>query len=106
MISQGICNFARMSDSEEVITSPSQLIPNNVPAFTALPGYKAEQLIAYLNKVVTSGGAGVILFHGIGGDWISVDVEEHQKMVDYLASHPEIWVGTFSEVLSYIQQQK
>ena len=106
MIEQGICNFARMSDSEEFITSPSQLMPNNVPAFTALPAYKAEQLIGFINKVLASGGAGVILFHGIGGDWISVDVEEHQKMIDFLASHPEIWVGTFSDVLSYIQQQK
>ncbi|MBO7418405.1 MAG: polysaccharide deacetylase family protein [Bacteroidaceae bacterium] len=106
MIEQGICNFARMTDTEEVISSPAQLMPNNVPAFTALPGYKAEQLIAYINKVVASGGAGVILFHGIGGDWISVDVEEHQKMVDYLASHPEIWVGTFSDVLTCIQKQQ
>ncbi|MBR4380877.1 MAG: polysaccharide deacetylase family protein [Bacteroidaceae bacterium] len=106
MISQGICTFARMSDSEEVITSPSQLMPNNVPSFTALPGYKAEQLTSYIEKVLASGGAGVILFHGIGGDWISVDVEEHQKMIDFLASHSEIWVGTFSDVLSYIQQQK
>ncbi len=106
MISQGICTFARMSDSEEVITSPSQLMPNNVPSYTALPGYKAEQLTSYIEKVLANGGAGVILFHGIGGDWISVDVEEHQKMIDFLASHPEIWVGTFSDVLSYIQQQK
>ena len=106
MISQGICTFARMSDSEEIITSPSQLMPNNVPSYTALPGYKAEQLTSYIEKVLASGGAGVILFHGIGGDWISVDVEEHQKMIDFLASHSEIWVGTFSDVLSYIQQQK
>ena len=91
MIAQGICNFARMSDSEEVITSPSQLIPNNIPSFTAFPGYKAEQLTSFIEKVLVSGGAGVILFHGIGGDWISVDVEEHQKMID---------------LLSFIQQQK
>ena len=63
-------------------------------------------MIAFIEKVLANGGAGVILFHGIGGDWVTVDTEEHQQMIDYLASHPEIWVGTFSDVLSYIQQQK
>lgn len=106
MIEQGICNFARMTDAETVITSPSQLIPNNVPAFTAFPDYKAEQLIAFIQQVLDQGGAGVILFHGVGGDWIAVDTDEHQKMVDFLASHPEIWVGTFSDVLTHIYQQK
>ena len=106
MIQQGICNFARMTDSEEVITSPSQLNPANIPSFTALPGYKASQMIAFIEKVLAHGGAGVILFHGIGGDWLSVDTTEHQQMLDYLATHPEIWVGTFSDVLSFIQQQK
>ena len=106
MIQQGICNFARMTDSEEVITSPSQLNPANIPSFTALPGYKASQMIAFIEKVLAHGGAGVILFHGIGGDWLSVDTTEHQQMLDYLAAHPEIWVGTFSDVLSFIQQQK
>ena len=106
MTEQGICNFARMTDSETVISSPAQLVPNNVPAFTALGGYKAEQLIAFIQRVLDEGGAGVILFHGVGGDWISVDAEEHQKMVDFLASHPEIWVGTFSDVLTHIYQQK
>ena len=95
-----------MSDSEDVITSPSQLNPSNVPAFTAFPGYKAAQMIAFIEKVLANGGAGVILFHGIGGYWVTVDTAEHQQMIDYLASHPEIWVGTFSDILSYIQQQK
>ena len=106
MIEQGICSFARMSDTEDIITSPSQLNPANVPAFTAFPNYKASQMIAFIEKVLANGGAGVILFHGIGGDWVTVDTAEHQQMIEYLASHPEIWVGTFSDVLSYIQQQK
>ena len=106
MVEQGIINFARMSDSEEVITSASSFNPAYVPAFTAFGGYKAEQLTAYIEKVLEQGGAGVILFHGIGGDWISVDAEEHRKMTDFLAAHPEIWVGTFSDVLTYIKQQR
>jgi peptidoglycan/xylan/chitin deacetylase (PgdA/CDA1 family) len=106
MIEQGICSFARMSDTEDLIASPSDLNPANIPAFTAFPGYKASQIIPFIDKVLEAGGAGVILFHGIGGDWVTVDTEEHQLMIDYLAAHSEIWVGTFSCVLSYIQQQK
>ena len=106
MIEQGICNFGRMSDTEEFITSPQQLNPAHVPAFTTLAGYKAEQMIDFIQKVLNKGGAGVILFHGVGGDWITVETSEHQKMVDYLAAHPEIWVGTFSDVLTHIYLQK
>jgi hypothetical protein len=36
---------------------------------------------------------------------MKVEAEDHQELVDFLANHPEIWVGTFTEVLDHIAPQ-
>lgn len=71
-----------------------------------MTGCKAEAMIDYVKQAIDKGGFAVIVFHGVGGDYLTVDAAEHQKLIDYLAAHDkELWVGTFSEVLGYLRQQ-
>jgi hypothetical protein len=43
------------------------------------------------------------MFHGVGGDYLKVSAEAHEKLLRYLADHKkEIWIGTFQEVMDYV----
>lgn len=77
-----------------------------IPTLPAMTGCKADALIDYVKEAVEKGGLAVIVFHGVGGDYLTVDAAEHQKLVDYLSGHSnELWIGTFSEVLDYVAGQ-
>jgi Polysaccharide deacetylase len=59
------------------------------------------QMIAWVESVRQAGGAGVIVFHGVGGDYLSVSAEAHQQLLAYLAAHPrDYWVTTFSALMA------
>jgi peptidoglycan/xylan/chitin deacetylase (PgdA/CDA1 family) len=49
---------------------------------------------------------GVYCFHGVGGDWLSITPEALDELTGYLERHSEIWIGTFGDVLRYIQERK
>ena len=45
-----------------------------------------------------------LIFHGVGGDWITFDLEEHGKMLDELearAKDGRLWVGSAIDVHKY-----
>jgi peptidoglycan/xylan/chitin deacetylase (PgdA/CDA1 family) len=61
------------------------------------------QLIAFVEQVRLSGGGGVIVFHGVGGNWLRTSAQAHEELVDYLAAHQrDIWVATFGELMDYV----
>jgi peptidoglycan-N-acetylglucosamine deacetylase len=65
------------------------------------------EMIAWVKQVEASGGLGVIVFHGVGGDYLAVSAEAHQQLLDYLAAHrADIWTTTFSEAMSYVTAQE
>ena len=83
-------NFDRMN-----VTS---LVPHNA---------KAEQLIAYVEQAKTNGTMASIIFHGVGGDHLAVDTKEHEKFLNYLAEHQEVyWVDTFANIMRHVRDQK
>ncbi|HUB60393.1 MAG TPA: hypothetical protein VL978_06820, partial [Puia sp.] len=62
----------------------------------------AATIIGFIKKVQESGGMGVIMFHGIGGDYITTATDVHQKVLDYLKQNrKEIWVATFMEAMTW-----
>jgi hypothetical protein len=62
----------------------------------------ADVMIEQIEKIQKAGGVGVLLFHGVGADYIKISAEEHRRILDYLAAHPDIWVAPMSEVLDYV----
>lgn len=106
LLDSGLAKYSRTTVENPIISDPGELNLSQIPAFAVLAGCQADEMIRYVEKVLAMQGFGVLVFHGVGGDYLTVDAVEHQKLVDYLSAHSnEIWVGTFSEILDYVVAQ-
>lgn len=99
----GLVKYARNGGDldSSVITDATAIDPLNIPASGSTD---SAELIAHVKRVKEAGGLGILVFHGVGGEYLSVSAQAHQELVDYLRSHPDIWVGTFQDVLDYATQ--
>ena len=83
-----------------VVSDPARLDPFRVPSRSFPETATADDLIAYVKDVQRAGGLGVFMFHGVGGDYLTVSSEAHQGLLKYLKAHAdEIWVAPFQEVM-------
>jgi peptidoglycan-N-acetylglucosamine deacetylase len=93
----GLANFIR---------DPATMISGaKGPKFlsTGFVGASGAEMIAWVQQVENSGALGVIIFHGVGGDYLTVSAEAHQQLLDYLAAHrADIWTATFSEAMAHV----
>ncbi|MES1201499.1 MAG: polysaccharide deacetylase family protein [Pseudomonadota bacterium] len=78
----------------------------NVPCQFFDQNTTGAQLIAYVENVRRAGGYAVLGFHGVGGDYLNVSAEAHQQLITYLKAHPDIWVGTFTQVMDAVAAQQ
>lgn len=106
LLASGLAKYCRGAAGRHVVEDLKTLNFALIPTLPAKTGCKAGELIQYVQDALEKNGLGILVFHGVGGDYLTVDAAEHQKLVDFLASHSdEIWVGTFSEVLDYVAAQ-
>lgn len=86
--------------SDAVVSDRAKLDPFRVPSRSFPETATAQDLIAYVQDVQKAGGLGVFMFHGVGGDYLTVSSEAHQGLLRYLKAHEaEIWVAPFGEVM-------
>ncbi|HEY4198406.1 MAG TPA: polysaccharide deacetylase family protein [Mucilaginibacter sp.] len=99
----GLSSYARAGgDTSAVITDFKTIDKLRVPSYGLNGGETGDQLIAFVKKVQERGGMGVIMFHGVGGDYITISAEAHQQLLDYLKKNEaEIWVTTFQQAMDY-----
>lgn len=99
-----LVKYARAGgDSSAVITDFKGLDRFRVPSYGLDGGETGAQLIAFVKRVEKSGGLGVIMFHGIGGDYITISAAAHQQLLNYLKKHrKDIWVPTFQQALDEV----
>ena len=65
------------------------------------------QLIAIVEEAARKGTMASLTFHGVGGDYLAVSNEAHEALLDYLASHRDVyWVAPFVEIMKYVRQQE
>jgi sialate O-acetylesterase len=95
----GLVKYARIGGGPDaVITDFKKFDAMQVPAWGVHAGVTGDELIAFVKKVQQSGGAGVLMFHGVGGDYITTSAEAHKQLLIYLKQHlDEIDVKTFQE---------
>jgi hypothetical protein len=103
----GLIKYARIGgDKDAVITNFKNLDPLLVPSYGLEGNSNGDDLIAFVKKVEKSGGMGIFMFHGIGGDYITTPAESHRQLLAYLKKNrKEIWVATFQEAMDYAMQQ-
>jgi peptidoglycan-N-acetylglucosamine deacetylase len=102
----GLIRFVRSGvPRDAVVSGPAALDPFRVPSRSFPESATAADLIAYVQDVQRSGGMGVFMFHGVGGDYLQVSAEAHLGLVRYLQAHrSEIWVAPFQEVMDRATQ--
>ncbi len=98
--------YARIGgDTGAVITDFVHLDLLRIPSLGLEENTPASVLIGFVRRVEQSGGMGVIMFHGIGGDYITTSTAAHQQLLDYLKNNKAIWVPTFQQAMDYVVQQ-
>jgi peptidoglycan/xylan/chitin deacetylase (PgdA/CDA1 family) len=100
----GLVKYARTGGDQykSVITEFKKLDVFQVPSWGPVDKPDGVALIAFAQRVRDARGLGVLQFHGTGGDYLEVTAEAHQQLLDWLRKHPEVWVGTFQDVLDYV----
>ncbi len=100
----GLLKYARIGENATIHTEFSDLNFFKVSGYSVKAGSDAATLIRYAENVLKQEGLGIYIFHGIGGDYLSVNAEDHLKLLQFLNEHTnEIWLTTFSEVMEYLQ---
>jgi peptidoglycan/xylan/chitin deacetylase (PgdA/CDA1 family) len=75
-------------------TMPSSIV------YTSFVNTSGADMIKWVGTVQAAGAAGVVVFHGVGGDYLNVSGDAHQQLLAYLKAHDrEIWTATFSEIM-------
>jgi peptidoglycan/xylan/chitin deacetylase (PgdA/CDA1 family) len=99
--------YARIGgDTGAVITDFAHLDLLRIPSLGLEDNASASELLSFVKRVQKSGGMGIIMFHGIGGDYISTSTAVHQELLDYLKKNSDtIWVPTFQQAMDYVVQQ-
>ena len=101
--------YARLGGDEQtaVITDFAHLDSLRVPSLGLEDSSTAELIINFVKSVQQHGGLGIIMFHGIGGDYITTPAAVHQQLLDYLVENKDsIWVPTFQEAMDYVMQRR
>lgn len=101
-----LVKYARIGgDDRDVITDFKKLDPLLVPAWGVSENTSGAKLIAFVKKVEQSGGMGIFMFHGIGGDYLTTSADAHKELVDYLQKHKaDILVMTFQQAMDYVTE--
>jgi peptidoglycan-N-acetylglucosamine deacetylase len=85
---------------------PEDINPLTVPVLGWTFGKDSASLLATLDPVRRGQNWGVFVFHGVGGQWLSVTKQTFDELAGFLAQHREIWTATFGDAVRYIQEAK
>lgn len=66
-----------------------------------------KELIAVAEAARVNNSLVGFLFHGVGGDYITVSSDAHRQLLAHLAAHPDrYWVATMREALAHLQREQ
>ncbi|MEQ8244174.1 polysaccharide deacetylase family protein [Fulvivirga sp.] len=94
------------SGRQESLQIPDEIDIYNITSW-APNNHDADDLIAYIDKIIESNSFSTFTFHGIGAEHLVVSKEDHEAMLKYLDAHRDkIWVTTFKEATDYLRSQQ
>jgi len=98
---------ARVSTGDQNNLKPiSEIDLYNVPSW-APDNHGADDIISYIKNIIALGTFSTITFHGIGAEHMTVSIEAHEEVLQFLdANRDEIWVGTFEEITEYLKANR
>ncbi|WP_426668732.1 polysaccharide deacetylase family protein [Mucilaginibacter sp. McL0603] len=99
----GLVKYARVGgDMDAVITNFKNLDLLQIPSYGIEDNATGTKLIAFVKRVEQSGGMGILMLHGVGGDYLTISADAHRELLDYLKKNKKnIWVTTFQQAMDY-----
>jgi peptidoglycan/xylan/chitin deacetylase (PgdA/CDA1 family) len=62
----------------------------------------ADEMFKFAQQAIDSGSAQYVLFHGVGGDWLTCPLPEFTSLLDKLAAvHDKLWIAGHIAVYQY-----
>jgi hypothetical protein len=68
-------------------------------------GREVEPFVSYCEKAARLGGWAVVVFHGIGDNWLPTDRGVHQRLIEHLRD-ARFWVAPVRDVAKHILRRK
>lgn len=90
-----------------IIQEASKVDPLKVPWMAFSTNGPASEILNFIKQVQEKKAMAILIFHGVGGDYLEASAAAHQEMVNYLkANSKDIWVRTFDETMNFIIKAK
>jgi peptidoglycan/xylan/chitin deacetylase (PgdA/CDA1 family) len=77
---------------------------DNAPAVSG--DKSGEELVKMVEDTARDGSWLILMFHGVGGDFMTVGLDAHEALLAYLEKHNEIWTDTFVRISSYVMSHR
>src|SRR6476646_6146185 len=100
-----LVTYSRNADEtdDDLQRDPSSFDLMRLPGRGFVSPAGTAQLVEFAEKAAKGGGLAVYVFHGVGGDYLSVAANDHRRFVEWLAAHRETyWVATMRDVVGWI----
>jgi hypothetical protein len=105
----GLVTYSRSVEQSDadLKRDPSALDLMKLPGRAFMSPAGTEEMIGFAERAAQGGGLAVYVFHGVGGDYLSVTANDHRRLVEWLAGNRQIyWIATMRDVVHWIAGAK
>ena len=109
LLASGAVGYIRVTDETDadLRRPPARIDPWRIPATSFPSDATGADLIAAARHAEAGGGLLVIVFHGVGGDYLQTGDAAHRRLVGWLAAHRRtVWTATLGEAVAWIRRIK
>lgn len=103
----GAVGYVRVTDESDadLRRPPAEIDPWRIPAMSFPETATGADLIAAARKAEAGGGLLVIVFHGVGGDYLQTSDAAHRALLGWLAAHRRtVWTPTLGEAVAWVRR--
>jgi len=82
-------------------------LPHGMPAGSLAGmgpvGTSGAELVEFVKANSKPGTLLILVFHGVGGDYLSVSAEAHEELLAYLAAHrDQYWTASYLDIMDHV----
>jgi peptidoglycan/xylan/chitin deacetylase (PgdA/CDA1 family) len=93
-----------VKDMFVAIKGSDEDLPAGFSSYAVPSEVSGEELIRIVEAAAARGGMANIIFHGIGGDHLSVSTEAHEQLIRHLAEHRDVyWTDTYLNIMKFVR---
>jgi peptidoglycan/xylan/chitin deacetylase (PgdA/CDA1 family) len=86
-----------------VAVKGSEAFPAGIVSYDIPSDVTGRQLIAIVERAAKRGGFANIIFHGIGGDHLTVSTQAHAELIAHLAANRQTyWTDTYMSIMKHV----